>query len=126
LAALLRDRLDDYDPFTSNGLAGRNSYGSDQMHIRSNSAPTTPAQPGTAPSHHYDDASNTDTRFQLDPSGPQMSASRYDTRRSGPNQDMGQSWRLWQSPSTSQSKYSFHYIGDIPYMTILITHYNPG
>ncbi|CAM0143009.1 mRNA binding protein puf3 [Umbelopsis sp. WA50703] len=106
LAALLRDRLDDYDPFTSNGLAGRNSYGSDQMHIRSNSAPTTPAQPGTAPSHHYDDASNTDTRFQLDPSGPQMSASRYDTRRSGPNQDMGQSWRLWQSPSTSQNESS--------------------
>ena len=71
------------------------------MHIRSNSAPTTPAQAVPPSLNARDDPSNVEARYQLEHPGHQGSTSRYDTRRSGPNQDIAQPWLLWQNPTSA-------------------------
>lgn len=73
------------------------------MHIRSNSAPTTPAQAVPPSLATSDDSSNAETRYQVEHTGPQGATTKYDTRRSGANQEIGQPWLLWQNPPSGGS-----------------------
>ncbi|CAO3681480.1 unnamed protein product [Umbelopsis ramanniana] len=72
------------------------------MHIRSNSAPTTPAQTGPSTLATTDDPMGNEARYQFELAGNQMPpSSRYDLRRPGPSQDLSsQPWLLWQNPGS--------------------------